>query len=241
MNFAVIRTVIGESFALQSGAMRTLYQYPLSPPSRRVRVALAEKGLEFESVIEQPWRRRPEFLALNPAGDVPVLVEADGTVVVGAAIAEYLEECHPNPPLLPAQTKPRAEVRRLVQWFETKFDREVTENLVGEKVIKRVSALGQPSGLAIRAGLANIHYHLDYITFLAERRTWLAGEGFSHADIAAGAQLSAVDYCGLVPWDEYPEAKDWYARIKSRPSFRSLLADFVPGVPPPPHYADLDF
>ncbi len=221
--------------------MRTLYHYPLSPSSRRVRVALAEKGLEFESVIEQPWRRRPEFLALNPAGEVPVLVEDDETVVVGAAITEYLEDVHPKPPLLPACAKSRAEVRRLIQWFEIKFDREVTENLVGEKVIKRVSALGQPSGLAIRAGLANIHYHLDYITWLAERRTWLGGENFSQADIAAGAQLSAVDYCGLVPWSEYPEAKDWYARIKSRPSFRSLLTDFIPGVPPPPHYADLDF
>ncbi len=221
--------------------MRILYHYPLSPSSRRVRVALSEKGLEFESTLEQPWRRRPEFLALNPAGEVPVLVEDDGQVIVGSAICEYLEEAYPRIPLMPASPKARAEVRRLVEWFGIKFDREVTENLVGEKVIKRVSNLGQPSGLAIRAGLANIHYHLDYISFMAERRTWLGGESFSHADIAAGTELSAVDYVGLVPWDDYPEAKDWYARIKSRPSFRSLLADFIPGVPPPPHYADLDF
>jgi glutathione S-transferase len=221
--------------------MRTLYHYPLSPSSRRVRVTLAEKGLEYEPVLEQPWRRREEFLALNPAGDVPVLVEDDGFVVVGHTICEYLEDLYPKPVLLPGPVQARAEVRRLVEWFDIKFDREVTENLVGEKVIKRVSNLGQPSGLAIRAGLANIHYHLDYIAFLADRRTWLGGDGFSQADIAAGCQLSAVDYCGLVPWDEHPEAKDWYARIKSRPSFRSLLVDFVPGVPPPPHYADLDF
>lgn len=221
--------------------MRTLYHYPLSSSSRRVRVALAEKGLEFEPVVEQPWRRREDFLALNPSGDVPVLVEDDGFVACGAAIADYLEEAYPKPPLYPAAPKPRAEIRRLVEWFEIKFEREVTENLVGEKVMKRVSGLGQPSGLAIRAGLANIHYHLDYIAFLAERRTWLGGESFSHADIAAGVQLSAVDYCGLVPWDEHPDAKDWYARIKSRPSFRPLLGDFVPGVPPPHHYADLDF
>ena len=221
--------------------MRTLYHYPLSPSSRRIRVALAEKGLDFEPVIEQPWRRRPDFLALNPAGEVPVLVEADGAVVVGNAIAEYLEEAHPKPALLPADLKSRAETRRLVQWFEIKFEHEVTENLVGEKIIKRVSALGQPSGLAIRAGLANIHLHLDYITYLAERRTWLAGESYSHADIAAGAQLSAVDYCDLVPWEQYPEAKDWYARIKSRPSFRAVLLDFIPGIPPPSHYQDLDF
>jgi glutathione S-transferase len=206
-----------------------------------VRVTLAEKGLEFQPAIEQPWRRREEFLALNPAGDVPVLVEEDGQVLVGGSICEYLEQVYGRPPLMPAEPHACAEIRRLVEWFELKFDREVTENLVGEKVIKRVSNLGQPSGLAIRAGLANIHYHLDYIAYLAERRTWLGGDNFSQADIAAGSQLSAVDYCGLVPWDDHPEAKDWYARIKSRPSFRALLADFVPGVPPPPHYADLDF
>ncbi len=221
--------------------MRTLFHYPLSLPSRRVRVVLAEKGLEFESAVELPWRRRAEFLALNPAGEVPVLVEDGCVVVVGRAICDYLDEVYSKVSLLPSSPRARAEVRRLVEWFEVKFDREVTENLVGEKVIKRVSQHGEPSSLFIRAGLANIHYHLDYIAFLAERRSWLAGDGFSHADIAAGVQLSAVDYIGLVPWNDHPEAKDWYARIKSRPSFRPLLADMIPGVPPPPHYADLDF
>jgi glutathione S-transferase len=221
--------------------MRTLYHYLISPLSRRVRVALGEKSVDFEAVLEQPWRRRPEFLALNPAGEVPVLVEDDGTVVVGGAICEYLEEAYPRMALMPTRPGARAEIRRLVDWFDHKFDREVTENLVGEKLIKRVSGQGQPSGLAIRAGLANIHYHLDYIAFLADRRTWLGGEGFSLADIAAGVQLSAIDYLGIVPWDDHPEAKDWYARIKSRPSFRPLLADLIPGVPPPRHYADLDF
>ncbi len=206
-----------------------------------MRVVLAEKGLPFEPVIEQPWRRREDFLVLNPAGDVPVLTEPDGGVIVGSAIGEYLEEVYPTPPMLPDGPQARAEVRRLLEWFEHKFDREVTENLVGEKVIKRVSNSGQPSGLAIRAGLANIHYHLDYIAWLAERRSWLGGDNFSLADVAAGVQLSAVDYCGLVPWDQHPEAKDWYARVKSRPSFRLLLLDFVPGVPPPPHYRNLDF
>ena len=69
----------------------------------------------------------------------------------------------------------------------------------------------------------------------------MAGEDYSLADIAAAAHLSTVDYLGDVPWTEHEEAKDWYARIKSRPSFRSLLEDNIPGVPPPKHYADLDF
>lgn len=221
--------------------MPMLYHHMISPGSRRVRIGLAEKGLPFELVVERPWERRPEFLALNPASEVPVLVTDDGTVVAGSAITEYLEEVRPQPSLLPGGAGGRAEVRRLVAWFDLKFEREVTDNLVGEKVVKRLSKQGYPQAVAIRAGLANIHYHLDYIAFLTDHRKWLAGDLFSWADIAAAAQLSTLDYIDAVPWSEHPEAKDWYARIKSRPSFRPLLTDVLPGIPPPPHYADLDF
>ena len=154
---------------------------------------------------------------------------------------EYLEEAYPDTPLLPREIAARAEVRRVADWFLNKFEREVTENLVGEKLIKRLSGQGHPFAPAIRAGLANVTYHLDYIAFLSERRPWLAGSVFTLADIAAAAQLSCLDYIDNVPWDRSPEAKDWYARIKSRPSFRALLADNITGCPPPKHYADLDF
>lgn len=221
--------------------MRTLYHHPLFAAARAARIALAEKGLAFEAVLERPWERRDELLRLNPAGDVPVLVDEDGTVVVGAAVFEYLEEVQPEPRLIAGSVGERAEIRRLGEWFLHKFMREVTDNLVGEKYIKRLSGMGYPSAPTIRAGIGNIHYHLDYIGFLAERRTWLAGERLSLADVVAGAQLSTLDYIGAVPWSEHEDAKDWYARIKSRPSFRPLLADAVQGIPPPPHYADLDF
>lgn len=222
--------------------MRTLYHHPIHALSRTARVMLAEKALPFEPVVERPWERRTDFLKLNPAAEVPVLVEEDGTVVAGGhAVIEYLEEAYPDTPLLPREVVARAEVRRVADWFLNKFDREVTENLVGEKLIKRLSGQGHPFAPAIRAGLANVTYHLDYIAFLSERRPWLAGSVFTLADIAAAAQLSCLDYIDNVPWDRSPEAKDWYARIKSRPSFRALLADNITGCPPPKHYADLDF
>ena len=222
--------------------MRILHHFWLSPFCRKVRVVLAEKGLDFEMKVENLSERRPEFMALNPAGDVPVLVEEDGHALAGsAAIAEYLEEIVPLPPLIPGAAAARAEVRRLVQWFDIKFDREVTENLVGEKIMKRFMRAGAPDSRAIRAGRHNIHTHLDYIAWLAERRPWLAGEDFSLADVAAAAHISAVDYLDDVPWAEHPESKDWYARVKSRPSFRAVLADHIPGEPPPKHYANLDF
>ncbi|GIL39395.1 glutathione S-transferase family protein [Roseiterribacter gracilis] len=221
---------------------RLLYHLWLSPFSRKVRVLLTEKGLPFELKVEKTWERRTEFLAMNPAGDVPVLVEPDGTTLTDSqVIAEWIDETQPAPSLIGPDPLQRAETRRLVQWFDGKFNIEVTENLVGERVMKRFLKLGEPHAPAIRAGLANIHYHLDYIGWLAERRTWLAGDDFSLADITAASHLSCIDYIGDVPWEQHDAAKDWYARVKSRPSFRAILADHIPGLSPPSHYADLDF
>lgn len=222
--------------------MRTLYHLWLSPFCRKVRITLLEKKIEFQMRVENVWERRPEFLALNPAGEVPVLVEPDGTALSDSdAICEFLDEIHPEPPLVGRSALERAEVRRLVAWFDRKFNHEVTENLVGEKIMKRFLRLGEPNSQAIRAGHANIRHHLDYVSYLIERRKWLAGDALTLADIAAAAHLSAVDYVGDVPWDGYEAAKDWYARVKSRPSVRPILADRISGVPPPKHYADLDF
>lgn len=207
---------------------------------------LGEKKLEFELVVEKVWERREEFLALNPAGEVPVFIESidDQTPFALAdsnAICEYLEDVYPDPPLIGGDGVTRAEIRRLVAWFDLKFHHEVTQNLVDEKINKRFLGLGAPSSVAIRAGRANIGTHLAYIEYLMARHNWLAGTTISLADITAAAQLSCIDYIGDVPWEDYPEAKSWYARLKSRPSVRPLLADHIPGVPPPQHYANLDF
>ena len=222
--------------------MATLHHLPLDPFSRKIRLILVEKGIAFDLAAEKVWERRPEFLALNPAGEVPVWVEDDGTVVADHwAIAPYLDETRPDPPLFGDAPRAAAEVRRLAAWFDVKFNRDVTVNLAGEKVMKRFLGRGQPDSSAIRAGRQNIQVHLGYIAWLADRRAWLAGDRLSVADLAAASHLSVVDYIGDVPWDDHPAAKDWYARIKSRPSFRPLLADHIAGLTPPDHYADLDF
>jgi glutathione S-transferase len=222
--------------------MRLLHHFWLSPFSRKVRIALKEKGLEFELHAEKYWERRPDFLRLNPAGEVPVLQEPHGLVLADSqAIVEYLDEVYSERPLIPGDAADRAEVRRLAAWFDQKFYREVSWYLIREKLLKRFMRLGEPDSELIRAGKRNLQGHLDYVGWLAERRNWLAGLEFSVADIAAAAQLSCLDYLGDVPWDGAPRAKDWYARVKSRPSFRAILADHIPGLPPPRWYADLDF
>ena len=222
--------------------MRTLYHLWLSPFCRSVRIALAEKNCEVTLRAENVWDRREEFLAINPAGEVPVLVEPEGAAISGATvIVEYIEDLAPEPRLLGNDPLVRAETRRLADWFNGKFNAEVTQNLLGEKMMKRFLGLGEPDAVAIRAGYKNLRYHLDYIAYLTERRNWLAGDELSYADIAAAAHLSSLDYINEIPWEKHEAVKIWYARIKSRPSFRSLLTDKIPGFPPPAHYADLDF
>ena len=222
--------------------MRTLYHFPLQPQSRKLRLLLKEKHLDCDLVVERPWERREAFLRLNPACETPVLMEDSGLTLSGDyAITEYLEESYEEPAMLGRAKVERAEVRRLITWFDGKFQREVTQHLLEEKIVKRLYGRGGPDSNALRAGKANIQVHLHYISWLIDRRNWLAGEEISAADLTAAAHLSCLDYLGDVPWDEHPVAKEWYARLKSRPSFRPLLADHWPGTNPPEHYANLDF
>jgi len=222
--------------------MRILYHLPLSPYSRKVRLALAERRLAFELKLEKVWDRRPEYLAVNPAGQVPTLIEEDGTVIPDSnVICEYLEETYPDIKLMGKNPRERIEIRRLVAWFDGKFAREVTAPLYGEKLLKRLSGRGHPDVTAIRTGYTALKSHLEYIGFLAETRRNLAGNDISIADLAAASHLSTLDYLGEIDWAATPAVREWYARIKSRPSFRPLLTDRVAGITPPDHYSNLDF
>ncbi len=221
--------------------MVLLVHHPVSPFSRKVRIILAEKKMLFVLREEQPWQPSEQLLNLNPAGSLPVFVY-DGKVVAGNyAITEFLEETCPDVPLLPKTPQARAEVRRLCEWFDDKFYSEVFKTIVAEKIYKRFLENQAPNSRLLKAGLSNLSFHMEYIDWLAERRNYLAGDDFSLADIAAAAQLSVIDYLGDIPWDGYKNAKIWYSKIKSRPSFKDILKDTIKGILPSKHYANLDF
>jgi glutathione S-transferase len=229
--------------------MSTLFHHPFCPHSRFVRLALNEYGVATRLSEERTWERRRDFLAINPAGTTPVLVDEGLPPIPGAGIiAEYLDELCGNTferRLLPRQAGPRIEVRRLMSWFNDKFFAEVSGPLTTERLYKRHMPLnaggGPPETDVLRAARNNIRYHMAYIGWLARSRDWLAGDQLTYADLAAAAHLSAVDYLGDVPWNEDEAAKNWYVRVKSRPSFRPILAETLAGIPPSPTYADLDF
>ncbi|GLP87047.1 Glutathione S-transferase family protein [Tritonibacter mobilis] len=221
--------------------MARLYHVPLSPFCRKVRLSLAEKKIEVELVEERYWEQDADFLRRNPAAKVPVL-RLDGMLMAeSAAICEYIEETRPDPCLMPKKPAERLEVRRLVSWFDDKFHHEVTSKLLYERVNKKMTGEGYPDSSNVKSGAKAIKYHIDYLSWLLDHRRWLAGDNMTLADFAAAAHLSSLDYISDVDWNRSAVVKDWYAKIKSRPAFRSILADQVPGFRPPSHYADLDF
>jgi glutathione S-transferase len=222
-------------------AMNRLYHVPLSPFCRKVRLTLAEKRIEVELVEERYWEASPDFMRRNPAGKVPVLKMDARVFSESQAICEYLDEISPQPPLMPRDPEARYEVRRICAWFDDKFHHEVTSKLLYERVNKKVSGQGYPDSKNVKSGASRIKFHLDYMAWLLDQRRWLGGDVMSLADFTAAAHLSSLDYLSDVDWNRHAVVKDWYAKIKSRPSFRTLLADQVSGFLPPAHYADLDF
>jgi len=247
---ATLAALSNDAAVMNFGSMAILYHHPLCPHSRFVRLVLGEMGLDIDLVEERTWERREPFLILNPAGTTPVLVEEHMEGIPGAnVIAEWLDETRglalADRRLLPEGVKERVEVRRLLDWFNGKFFDEVSGHLIHQKIYKRFMPAdvggGAPDPAAIRAARSNIRYHLHYIGFLIAKRKWLAGDRLTYADLAAAAHLSSVDYLGDVPWEENETAKEWYARVKSRPAFRTLIADRIAGMAPSPAYADLDF
>lgn len=232
--------------------MLRLRHFPLCPFSRSIRLVLQELGVAHDLLAESADAAVPGARGLALPSDLPLLELEEGGVVAGAyAISEYLDEIAERGILEARGPRPfagsiedRAESRRLVDWFHRRLDREVTQPLLAAKAWPRLltgSVAASPSSSVLRAAHGNLRQHLDYVGYLADTRRWLAGDAPSFADLAAAAHFSVLDYLAEVPWESAPSARNWYARVKSRPSFRPLLADRVVALPPPSHYADLDF
>jgi glutathione S-transferase len=223
--------------------MWQLLQFPLCPFSRKVRLVMAEKGVQAELLRENPWERRDEFMDLNPAGETPVLVETErGIILIGSQpIAEYFEETVDKAPMIHGDSAQRAEIRRLTEWFDEKLYREVVEPLMGERMRKRLVSKESPDTRVLREAMKTANNHLDYLDYLLDHRRWLAGPALSLADFTAAAHLSVIDYLGAVDWRGHKQTKDWYSVMKSRPAFRPLLGERMEVIVPPQHYDKVDF
>ena len=223
-------------------SMWQLYQFPLCPFSRKVRLLLSEKGVAYELVREHPWAQREEFLNFNPAGRTPVVrnEERGITLIDSRAICEYFEETVDRAPMINGTSAHRAEIRRLIALFEENFYGDVTGPLLVERMKKRLFTRQPPDSRVLREAMKLADAHLDYVDYLIDHRPWIAGSTMSLADLAAAAQISVADYLGGIDWSGHEQSRGWYSVFKSRPSFRPLLGEKMEGIHPPAHYADVN-
>jgi glutathione S-transferase len=225
--------------------VRTLFHWPFDPASRTLRLALGEKGVAAQLSEAPHGEHHSGLQALLPGAAGPALVDRSGAEPVIAcgthAALEFLEESDTRVRLLPADAPGRAEVRRLWHWVESEFDLHVTPTLLAERLTQALHRAHTPRPEALRQGAHALRGRLTYLNALAEARPFLAGASLTLADLIAAAHLSCLDYFGDVDWARAPDLRDWYARLKSRPCFRPLLADRLGTMRPAPHYADLDF
>ena len=222
--------------------MWQLYQFPLCPFSRKIRLLMSEKNIAYELVREDPWAASDMFFNLNPAGRTPVLVNAEKQIVLAdsRAITEYFEETVDRSPMINGTATGRAEIRRLTALFDENFYNDVTAPLLSERMKKRIILRQPPDSKALRQAMKMAHGHLDYMDWLIDNRPWLAGSTMSMADLAAAAQISVADYLGGIDWTGHEQTRGWYSVFKSRPSFRPLLSERMDVIKPPAHYALVD-
>jgi glutathione S-transferase len=223
--------------------MWQLFQFPLCPFSRKVRLVLGEKGVPHELVRENPWEKRDEFIDMNPAGETPVIVDSDTkTILIGSQpIVEYFEETVEKAPMLDGNARARAEVRRLVQFIDERLYGDVVAPLMHERMMKRLVSRQAPDTGALRQAMRVGNNYIDYLDYLLDNRRWLAGNSLSLADFTAAAHLSVIDYLGALDWRGHQQSKDWYSVMKSRPCFRPLLGERMENIAPPTHYDKVDF
>ena len=222
--------------------MWQLFQFPLCPFSRKVRLLLGEKGVGCELVRESPWERRDEFLDMNPTGRTPVLADGKGLVLIDStAICEFFEETVDKAPMVNGTAVNRAEIRRLVAWFDEQFYADVVGPLMHERMKKRIIDRTSPDARVLREAMKLALNHLDYTDYLLDHRNWLGGATLSLADLAAAAHISVADYLGGIDWRGHEQTKRWYSALKSRPSFRPLLSERMEVIAPPAHYDKVDF
>ena len=222
--------------------MWRLYQFPLCPFSRKIRLLLGEKNVAYELVREDPWAASDYFWNLNPAGRTPVMVHDERETVLcdSRAIAEFFEETVDKAPMINGTAANRAEIRRLVALFDENFYYDVTAPLLNERMKKRLVFNQPPDSRVLREAMKLAHGHLDYMDWLIDNRPWLAGSTRSLADLAAAAQISVADYLGGIDWSGLEQTRGWYSVFKSRPSFRPLLTERMGVIQPPSHYAKVD-
>ncbi len=196
-----------------------------SPFARKARVALLEKGLAFETVIDNPWNPGAQAPACNPLGKIPVLLTPDdGAIFDSKVIVEYVEAKWPASPLLPVDAMQRVAARQV----------EAVADGVCDAVVLIVLERARPEGLRSADWVARQRAKVDAGVADAEGRlggrAWFVGDAFGLADIAVGCMLGYLDLrLPEFAWRAIaPRLARWFDDVAARESFRTTLPSAQP-------------
>jgi glutathione S-transferase len=202
--------------------MLTLYDTPLSPFAQKVKIALAEKGLEFETRPVSFADPPPELARLNPRAEIPILVdrgdEEDAAVWDSTIILDYLEDRYPEPSLWPESPAERARVRELEEVCDTQFD-AVNWGIYEVTYFKRAG--GEEAAVLLDAARRQLWGLYTYLERQLDGREWLNGDAFGRGDLAAQPFVSASWAMFHKTADDSPLSR-WLARCRERPSIRRV-------------------
>ncbi len=196
-----------------------LYDFATSPNCQRVKVVLEEKGLAYETVpvdLRKREQKDPEYLAMNPHGKVPVLVDGDTVLYESCIINEYLEEKYPDPPLLPADASARARIRILIDYGVTHTND--SHQAIRTEMMKPED---ERDAGALAAAKARFIQDLQPLEQELEGRHYMAGD-FSLLDAAHLPRIMRHVQWGILPDPSLPLLQAWYERMTARPSVRAL-------------------
>ena len=221
--------------------MITLYHYYLCSSSRYIRLILEEHNISYQTQLENYWKPQKDFLQLNPAGHLPVLINEENFPVIGAnSCMEYIRDLKLRPNLFVDDYKEKAEINRLIHWFDVIFKKEVFDPIIYEKVFTRIIDNITPNSDNIRAALNNLDFHIQYFNHLLINKNYFIKDKLTYLDFLAAANFSILDYLGLLNLKSYENIKEWYFKVKSRPSFKTLLKDQMVGLNPHENYKEID-
>jgi glutathione S-transferase len=197
--------------------MIKLYTFPPSTNSRKVRIALLEKGLEFQRInvdLSKREQKNPEYLKIHPFGQVPALDDEGFIIYDSTVINEYLEDEYPYPSLMPKDSEGRARARLMEDFRDTHF------NVSCVHIMQEMrKPEGERDGQRIDNARAAIIQAFDRIETELNGNEYLAGS-FSLADIAFMANLELLERFAIpVDAGKYSQTAAWINRLKARPSF----------------------
>jgi glutathione S-transferase len=205
-----------------------LYGFPPSPNTWKVRAVAAHLGLrpDFEFVdLTRGQSRIAEFLALNPTGRTPVLVDGDFTLWESNAIMQYLASRTPNA-LWPNEARIRADIMRWQSWQLAHWSKEGCEPLLFERLVKKIMNLGAPDPAVVAKGTENFHREARVLDAHLAKQSYLVGKEPTLADFSVAAPLFHAQAAEL-PLAPYPHIRDWFERVSALPAWRETAPPAV--------------